>query len=346
MMKPGYTLLFLPLAGRLLGCLLLIVVLAGCGSDYPADVVADNQTTPPSTSTSACSSSTLPGSTSVVQSVDTLLVSPPRFSPDGGSFYFSVPVQLAADSLPPQAVYEFSLDSGQSWQAGQQFTVTTGGKILARLRVGNRPSRSRAVTFSLSYRRMLVIGNSIMSHLPDPSIGWLNSNGMAASAPEKDFVHVLNARLASLYPQVSYRLQSGGNFEREFGKSTYNPDEFNKSLQQFKPDLIILRIGENVDESAVASRNYEAQLGQLLDRLANYGQPVKIVATTSVWSRPLSDSIMRRLVTAKGHTLVDLSCMVGQGQYFASQYANLGVAAHPNDAGMQRIADSIWEKIQ
>ncbi|GAB3751261.1 SGNH/GDSL hydrolase family protein [Spirosoma pomorum] len=218
--------------------------------------------------------------------------------------------------------------------------------MLARLRVGNRPSRSRAVTFNLYYKRMLVIGNSIMSHLPDPSIGWLNSNGMAASAPDKDFVHLLNARLTALYPQVSFRLQSGGNFEREFGKSTYSLDEFNEPLQQFKPDLIILRIGENIDESAVISRNYETQLSQLLDRLATYGQPVKIVATTSVWSRPLSDSIIRRTVAGKGHTLVDLSCLVGQGQYFASQYANPGVAAHPNDAGMQRIADFIWEKIQ
>jgi lysophospholipase L1-like esterase len=328
------------------GGLVLIAVLTGCGSDYPADVIADNQTNPPPSSTTACSGSTSPGFSSAVGAVDTLLIAPPRFSPDGGSFYASVPVQLTADSLPPLAIYEYSLDNGQSWQNGQQFTVTTGGKILARLRIGDRPSRSRSVTFSLFYRRMLVIGNSIMSHLPDPSIGWLNSNGMAASAPGEDFVHLLNARLASLYPQVSYRLQSGGNFEREFGKSTYSLDEFNESLQQFKPDLIVLRLGENVDESAVVSRNYEAQLSQLLDRLASYGQPVKIVATTSVWSRPLSDSIMRRLVAAKGHTLVDLSCMVGQGQYFASQYANPGVAAHPNDAGMQRIADAIWEKIQ
>ncbi|QKZ15812.1 SGNH/GDSL hydrolase family protein [Spirosoma sp. KUDC1026] len=282
----------------------------------------------------------------MVQAVDTLTVTPPRFSPDGGSFYFSVPVQLIADSLPPQAIYEYSLDNGQSWQTGQQFTVISGGKILARLRIGDRPSRSRAVTFSLSYKRMLVIGNSIMSHLPDPSVGWFNSNGMAASAPEKDFVHLLNTRLATLYPPVSYRLQSGGNFEREFGRSTYSLDEFSEPLQQFKPDLIVLRIGENIDEGAVVSRNYESQLGQLLDRLANYGQPVRIVVTTSVWSHPLADVVTRRVVAAKGHALVDLSCMVGQGQYFASQYANPGVAAHPNDAGMERIADSIWDKIQ
>ncbi|WP_461138779.1 SGNH/GDSL hydrolase family protein [Spirosoma pomorum] len=333
---------------HLVAGLFLIFLLSNCTNDYPAVDVGDNQPTPtsPPASTSACSGSTSPGSSSAVQPVDTLDIAPPRFSPDGGTFYFSVPVRLAADSLPPQALYEYSFDNGQSWQTGQQFTVLTGGKMLARLRVGNRPSRSRAVTFNLYYKRMLVIGNSIMSHLPDPSIGWLNSNGMAASAPDKDFVHLLNARLTALYPQVSFRLQSGGNFEREFGKSTYSLDEFNEPLQQFKPDLIILRIGENIDESAVISRNYETQLSQLLDRLATYGQPVKIVATTSVWSRPLSDSIIRRTVAGKGHTLVDLSCLVGQGQYFASQYANPGVAAHPNDAGMQRIADFIWEKIQ
>ncbi|GAB3899710.1 hypothetical protein GCM10028825_50200 [Spirosoma agri] len=73
---------------------------------------------------------------------------------------------------------------------------------------------------------------------------------------------------------------------------------------------------------------------------------MKIVITTSVWYRPQTDAVIRKVTAEKGHTLVDLSCMVGQGQYFASQYTNPGVAAHPNDSGMDRIAELIWAKIQ
>ncbi|GAB2570921.1 SGNH/GDSL hydrolase family protein [Spirosoma areae] len=193
---------------------------------------------------------------------------------------------------------------------------------------------------------MLVIGNSIMSHGPAPDLGWFNFNGMAASAPEKDFVHLLTSRLQLLHPPTTVKLQSGGGFERDFGKPNYSLDEFNQVLQEFKPDLILIRIGENVEDGDVQGRQFEMQFRQLLERLANAGQRVKIVSTTSVWERPKTDAVIRKVINERGYSLVDLSCLVGQGPYFASQYANPGVAAHPNDAGMQKIADLIWDKIQ
>lgn len=340
------------------GCLVVLTTI-GCTNDYPASVgnpIPAVSVVQPPASTSACScSTTTVGSTTVspvsatmvtAATPDTLLVLPPRFSPDGGNFYFSTTVNLVADTLPNQAVFEYSLDNGQSWQTGQQVTLTAGASVLSRFRVGNRVSRSRAAAFSIYYKRMLVIGNSIMGHGPAPDLGWTNSNGMAASAPEKDFVHLLTARLQALYPALTVTLQSGGNFEFDFGKATYSINEFDEPLQKAKPDLIVLRIGENMDDNAVLTRNLDSQLRQLLTKLATYGQPVKIVVTTSVWYRPQADEVIRRVVASTDNTLVDLSCMVGQPQYFASQYANPAVAAHPNDVGMQRIADLIWAKIQ
>ncbi|GAB3751253.1 SGNH/GDSL hydrolase family protein [Spirosoma pomorum] len=270
----------------------------------------------------------------------------PVFSQSTGSVAFGTAVNLTASSLPANAVIEYSADNGTTWTAGTQLSVTNKVDVLGRTRLNQQTSTTAKASFTPYYRRMLVIGNSITSHGPAPDLGWLNFNGMAASAPEKDFVHLLDTQLKALYPQATFQIQSGGGFEREFGKSTYSVDEFNAPLQQFKPDLIILRIGENVDEANAISRNYEGELRQLLTKLANYGQPVKVIATTSVWSRALADSIMRKVVNEKGFPLVELNSMIGQGQYFASQYANPGVAAHPNDAGMQRIADLILEKIK
>ena len=195
---------------------------------------------------------------------------------------------------------------------------------------------------------MLVIGNSIMFHGPAPELGWSNSNGMAASTPEKDFVHLLTAQLQALNPATTTRLQAGTSLEIDFGKSTYKMDEFDQPMQEYKPDLVIVRLGENASDGDVPIRNFEGQFRQFIDRLITLskGQPVKIVTTTSVWEKPQIDAVIRKVITEKGLTLVDLSCMVGQGQYFASAYANKGVAAHPGDVGMQRIADLIWEKIR
>ncbi|GAB2523570.1 GDSL-type esterase/lipase family protein [Spirosoma aerophilum] len=257
-------------------------------------------------------------------------------------------VRLTADTLPPGGVIDYSLDNGQSWTTGQQLTLTSGGTILTRIRAGTKQSISRSASFTIYFKRMLVIGNSIMNAVPSPEIGWFNNNGMAASAPEKDFVRLLTAQLRTLYPAMGVRLQASGNLERYYGMSSYSLDEFNEAIQQFKPDLILVRMGENVENGEVSARNFEANYRQFLERLITLSgsQPVKLVCTTSVWFKPQVDAVIRKVSREKGYTLVDLSCMVGQPQYFASQYTNVSVAAHPNDTGMKWISDLIWDKIR
>ena len=48
---------------------------------------------------------------------------------------------------------------------------------------------------STAKKKILVVGNSILRHGPCKEIGWERDWGMAASAPEKDFVHLLYAML-------------------------------------------------------------------------------------------------------------------------------------------------------
>lgn len=214
---------------------------------------------------------------------------------------------------------------------------------MARTRLNDSTSNIAQTTFTPAYRRVIVFGNSITNHPPAPDLGWFNNNGMAASAPDKDFVHLLTARLIGLNPATEVRLENCGDFERNFW--TYDLDHLTASFDQFKPDLVLVRLGENVDEGFVQSHNFELHFRRLLERMASYHQPVKLVCSTSVWYQPQTDAVIRKVTTEKTIPLADLRDMVGQGRYFASQYANPAVAAHPNDAGMQRIADLLWEKI-
>lgn len=271
----------------------------------------------------------------------------PVFSPQPGRIGFGDRVSLSVPNAPTGSAIEFSTDNGTSWTTGSEVIIDGNKTVLARSRQQGATSAVVTAVFTAYYRRMLIVGNSIMSHGPAPELGWFNTNGMAASAPDKDFVYLLTGYLSTLNSQTTVKLQSGGGFERDFGTPAFSPDEFNQVLQEYKPDLIVVRLGENVDDNAVeGSRNFEGQFRQLIERFVSYGQPVRVVTTTSVWNRPKTDAAIRKVIGQKGYPLVDLGSMVGQSRYFASQFPNPGVAAHPNDAGMQQIADSIWAVIR
>ena len=52
--------------------------------------------------------------------------------------------------------------------------------------------------------RVLFIGNSITKHEPKPEIGWYGCWGMAASAEERDYVHILMKKISSRNPETVF----------------------------------------------------------------------------------------------------------------------------------------------
>ena len=64
--------------------------------------------------------------------------------------------------------------------------------------------------------RVLILGNSITRHGPKADIGWSGDWGMAASAKEKDYVHLLYAMLKESGREVYMRIRQSAYWERHF----------------------------------------------------------------------------------------------------------------------------------
>lgn len=197
--------------------------------------------------------------------------------------------------------------------------------------------------------RILFLGNSITLHGPAPEIGWNGNWGMAASSPEHDYVHLLTAKLAGDSGQKPHTMvRNIANFERNY--ATFNvAEEFQNELQ-FKADIVIVAIGENVSEpqSDADKQQFATAFRKLLRSLSEQGTP-NIIVRSSFWPNTTKDDIMRTVTREAGATFVDIS-EIGRNPDNAARaeraIAHKGVAAHPGDKGMQEIADALWNAIK
>lgn len=195
----------------------------------------------------------------------------------------------------------------------------------------------------VSFYQVLILGNSITRHPPAPQIGWYGDWGMAASAREKDFVHLLMADFKAANPQTKVNYQNISEFERTFWM--YDLSRLD-TLKALNPDLLIIRIGENVDTTALLNHNFEKHYTSLIRYFKQQNPQVKIICVSNFWR---SDAIEHRIAQCSansGSAFVKLSGLTDVSYTAWGQFENFGVATHPSDKGMQAIADLIWAEVE
>ena len=69
----------------------------------------------------------------------------------------------------------------------------------------------------VSFRKVLILGNSITRHPKVPAIGWNAEWGMAASSPDKDYVHLLEANFKKSDASTKVTAVNISAFEHNFG---------------------------------------------------------------------------------------------------------------------------------
>ena len=191
--------------------------------------------------------------------------------------------------------------------------------------------------------RILFLGNSITLHPPRAEVGWTNNWGMAASAVEKDYVHIL-ARSISGITKTSpvLMIENIADFERQY--ATYDLARLKKAVD-FKADTVVVAIGENVPPvgSEESKAKFRESVLKLLTALSIASHPT-IIVRSSFWPDKNKDEILRNVCAEVGGVFVDISALSkDESNYARSErsYAHGGVAAHPGDRGMQAIADAL-----
>ena len=193
-----------------------------------------------------------------------------------------------------------------------------------------------------SKKRVLFLGNSITLHETAPNIGWHWNWGMAASSAEKDYVHLVLKALHEKYGDISYCIANVGEWEKNYHKEGIL-EKF-KGAQAFKPDIVIFRFGENVNPESLKQYPFMDYLRNFVEYFTTTAK--QIIITDTFWEHEYICDAMRQVAEENGYTFVSIADLGYQDENKAlGLFEHAGVAAHPGDLGMQRIAEKIIMKL-
>lgn len=174
---------------------------------------------------------------------------------------------------------------------------------------------------------------------------------MAASSREKDYVHIFESKVRASNPKFSARGAWIVNWEK-------NHETFNLSaldtLFSDKPDLIVLRMGENV----TVLKNFQRSCERLITYIKSKNPGARIFITGLFWKTSTSkETILKTAAQVTGIKYIDftgLDTVENKSYVGAAVQGDDGlehkidkadVANHPSDNGHRAIADRLFEYI-
>lgn len=215
-----------------------------------------------------------------------------------------------------------------------------------------------AMLGTMEAESILFLGNSVTLHGVAEQLGWPHLCGMAASAPEKDYVHVLTAAIDArtgghlrISPTETQEdgLTLAANivniadlFERNY--STYTDERLQGQLE-LKPDIVVLQLGENVVMDTFGAEAFKAGIESLMAGLKAASDPCIFVTSHILGANTAMDDIKRQVCAEdpERRVFVDLTTFGQDPANFASaepHYTGV-IVGHPGDKGMATIADAL-----
>lgn len=220
---------------------------------------------------------------------------------------------------------------------------------MADIRENNVSAENQVTSLTERYRlgdpdapvRLLILGNSITLHGEAPGIGWFGHWGMAASSKEKDYVHRLYSMMEQDGKKVYMSIRQIAHWERNH----MNPDAFEilREDVEFRPDVVLLRFGENVPKLDDPEPFYQA-IKKMIAMIGN--EKTKYCVTDCFWKHESVNPVLIRIAEELGAPLVHLGDLGKDDRMMAiGKFEHHGVSVHPGDLGMEEIAKRIYREI-
>ena len=191
--------------------------------------------------------------------------------------------------------------------------------------------------------KVLIYGNSIALHGRAPNIGWDRDWGMAASAREKDFAHLVIAGLeARRGGRADFRIRNLAVLERNFRTNLTDFADLASDVA-YAPDYVVIAIGENVSSLGKADEaDYTQFLVSLAKPLVTSAKRPPVVLRSPFWRNAVKADCTAKAAKEVGAIYVDAGPLGDQEENMAlGLFEHKGVARHPGDLGMRRLADLI-----
>lgn len=216
--------------------------------------------------------------------------------------------------------------------------------------------------------RVLMIGNSILHHGPNNNLGWSGNWGMAASAEENDYAHILHNYISNEVPENTHlQIMNFASWEKNWNSIVLSEDEKALEARNYSADIICIRLGENVAYGLEIGTSMKEDFKTAFEQFVTYvsgidqGRSPIIIIGGNFWNfKQYVDTAMEEVCSSQQWPYVAIwpttynpnnpdyhSLYTAFGvDYLDQESTDEGVLQHPDDAGMQKIADLLWQKLR
>lgn len=206
----------------------------------------------------------------------------------------------------------------------------------------------RKLFFLVDYDKVLVMGNSLAIY--PISAHWWGSWGMAATIRANDYVHKLQTKIRLVNSDCVITPLSISAWETNH--TTYDKSNYDSYFTDI-PDLVVIQAGDNVADETDFDVSYQA----LIDYIKTKAPLAKIAVTGVFFTDATKDATIKAVAATNGIPYTELSSLriaantpdIGDTVYDEEGNPHLIddalVAEHPNDIGMNLIAEKIYQII-